>query len=300
MRKILKGSLLLLLISGCFIFLLEYRYKNYRTYYDIIFKDIEKNKDQYTDIYIGNSHSQALKTYTNKPNAVVLNIATPGQDVFKTYTILKKWLPQFKNVRTVYFGLDHETLGQNLSLSGLKIDDRQLYKYTDTLYDNSIENQLMAKSGFFRANRDISYLYKPQPSIEEVTYVPPTVNLNDADCKRRSLEHSQIRFKQFLIDENLKLLNKIIEVANANKVKLVVFNPPKSDCYNNNLYLTNSNLAKQKIDSLFTAGNINYININDSNYFSKADFLDYDHLNEVGRQKFIKLLNKKVFNIITE
>ncbi len=206
MIKLLKGIILFIVIAGAFVFLLEKKYESYITPYDIIFKDIKDSAKIYTDIYIGNSHTQALKKYTSDSSAVILNIATPGQDVFKTLAILKNWLPQLQNVKNIYWGLDYETMGQNLSLSGLAIDDRQLFKYTDTLYQDSYENLLMAKSSFFRANRDISFLYARQDYSGKILFIPPTNKSNMEDCRKRALEHSRIRFKKTVIKENTQLL----------------------------------------------------------------------------------------------
>ena len=151
MKKLLKALILFFIFTGIIIFLLEKKYSAYQNTYDVILKDLKINASLYTDIYIGNSHTMALDTFTDKEQARVINLATPGQDLFKTYSILKKWLPLMKNVEYIYMGLDYENIGQNLSFSGLDYEDRQLFKYTDTLYKYSLENVMMAKSNFFRA-----------------------------------------------------------------------------------------------------------------------------------------------------
>jgi hypothetical protein len=294
--KFIKCLALFFLLNGAVVFLFETLYKGHNNTYDIIFKDITKNKNAYTDIYIGNSHTQALQTYTNKMNAVVLNIATPGQDLFKTYTILKKWVPLLNNVNSIYVGLDYEMLGQNLSLSGLAYEDRQLYKYTDTLYENNMESILMAKSNFFRANRDIKFLFYGDDLSVNKNYIPPVIQLNDEDCRKRALEHSQIRFKKNLVSENMNFLLGIIDVAKTNNKKLIFFNPPKSPCFIENSVSENIKFAKFKIDSVFSKNNIDYYSFYNDFEFSKDNFLDYDHLNEQGRIKLVKKINLQAYN----
>lgn len=295
MGKFIKGLLLFVIFNGVIIYLLEKKYEHYQNTYDLILGDLDKTKDSYTDIYIGNSHTEALQVYTNKPGAHVVNIATPGQDLFKAYSILKKWVPLMKNVQTIYLGLDYETLGQNLSLSGLAYEDRQLYKYTDTLYVNGLENLLMAKSNFFRSNRDVQFLFSKQKLPVSANYVPPVVKLNNEDCRKRALEHSQIRFKKELLDENINLLLVIIEIAVKNKRNLVIFNPPKSECFMGSSFKNNVLLAKGKIDSVFTKNNIKYYDFYNDGEFTKDDFLDYDHLNGQGTIKLITKINSLVF-----
>jgi len=294
MTKFLKGLLLFIALNGLVMYLLEKKYQHYQNTYDLILGRLEKVKDSCTDIYIGNSHTQALQTYTNKAGAYVVNIATPGQDLFKAYSLLKKWIPLMKNVQNIYLGLDYETLGQNLSLSGLAYEDRQLYKYTDTLYVNSMENILMAKSNFFRSNRDIQFLFSKQKLPVTTNYVPPVVKLNAEDCRKRALEHSQIRFKKELLDENTGLLLGIIEIAAKNKKNLIVFTPPKSQCFKENSVAENIRMAKRKIDSLFTANKVSYYDFYNDTTFAEHDFLDYDHVNEQGRMKLINRINSIV------
>ncbi len=296
MTKLVKSFLIFFILNGAIIFFLERKYQNYQNTYDFIFKNVDKNKNLYTDVYIGNSHTEALKEYTNKENCNILNIATPGQDLFKTYTILKKWMPILKNVKYIYIGIDYEMLGQNLSLSGLAYEDRQLFKYTDTLYLNGIENLLMAKSSFFRSNRDIKFLFFKQDTNSLKNFTPPVFKLNDVDCKKRALEHSQIRFKKTLINENLDFLNRIIKDAEINNKKLIFFNPPKSACFVENALVENVTFAKNKLDSLFKKNNLVYYDYNNDTSFLDTDFLDYDHVNELGKIKLIKKINSQVFN----
>ena len=289
--KSFRNIFLFLLLSCGSIILLEKRYNKYINNYDLIFKDIEKHKNEYTDVYIGNSHTIALKNYSTINNAKVLNIATQGQDCFKTYTILKKWLPLLKNVERVYIGLDYEMIGQNLTLTGLPIDDRQLYKYTDTLYNYDLQSKLMAKSTFFRANRDLTFLYSSQKIDTIIKFIPPLSSLNDENCKKRALEHTQIRYKKNLITENLSYLQLTLLVAKNNNKKIIFFNPPKTTCFkqhSNNLHV---NFAKLKIDSFFKFNKIVYNDYYNNLSFMDSDFLDFDHLNKIGAAKLVASLN---------
>ncbi len=293
--KLLKGIILFTIIATLVIFLLEKKYANYQTTYDIILKKLIENKNECTDIYIGNSHTMALKKYSNIPEVKIINIGTAGQDIFKTYNILKKWIPLMPKLQHIYFGLDYETMGQNLSLSGLDYEDRQLYPYTDTLYKYSLENIVLAKSNFFRANRDVKFLYSKQILEDAESYIPPAIKLSAEDCKKRALEHSMIRFKKELINENAQLLSALLRLAKQYNKSFIIYNPPKTSCYKQNEAKENIALAKATIDSVFKANNTPYYNFYDSEEYTNDYFLDYDHLNEKGRIKFVQALNKLAY-----
>ena len=291
MRKLIQTIVLFCLLNGGVIYLLEFRYSGYKNPYDIIFKGVEENKDRYTDIYIGNSHTMALKTYTGDSNSIVVNIATPGQDLFKTYTILKKWIPLMKNLKKIYFGLDYETIGQNLSLSGLDFEDRQLYTYTDTMYKYSIDNIVMARSNFFRSNRDLKYLYKSQDLESLQNFIPPVTILSEENCKKRALEHTQIRFKKNLIEENSGYLTAIIKLAKSYNKKLIIFILPKSSCYKDHSLKENVLFSKNIVDAVLEKNSLSCLDFYTDPSFTQEYFLDYDHLNEKGRKKLIDKIN---------
>ena len=291
MRKLIQTIVLFCLLNGGVIYLLEFRYSGYKSPYDIIFKGVEENKDRYTDIYIGNSHTMALKTYTGDSNSIVVNIATPGQDLFKTYTILKKWIPLMKNLKKIYFGLDYETIGQNLSLSGLDFEDRQLYTYTDTMYKYSIDNIVMARSNFFRSNRDLKYLYKSQDLESLQNFIPPVTILSEENCKKRALEHTQIRFKKNLIEENSGYLTAIIKLAKSYNKKLIIFILPKSSCYKDHSLKENVLFSKNIVDAVLEKNSLSCLDFYTDPSFTQEYFLDYDHLNEKGRKKLIDKIN---------
>lgn len=293
--KFFKGLILFSIVAAAVIFLLEKKYAGYQTTYDVIFKKLIGTKDNCTAIYIGNSHTMALKKYSNIPNISIINIATTGQDIFKTYTILKKWMPLMPKLQYIYFGLDYETMGQNLSLSGLDYEDRQLYPYTDTLYKYSSQNVVLSKSHFFRANRDIKYLYSKQIIEDAENYIPPAIKISAEDCKKRALEHSKIRFKKELINENTWLLASLLSLAKEHNKTFIIYNPPKTACYKENEDQANITLAKSKIDSVFAANKMTYYNFYDSTEYTNDFFLDYDHLNQKGKEKFITALNQLVF-----
>lgn len=297
MTKFLKGFIIFIIFVGLAIFILEKKYSHYQNTYDVIFSNLDKTKTIYTDLYIGNSHTIALGNYSTKLGAIVINLATPGQDLFKTYGVLKKWIPQMHNLQCIYFGLDYENIGQNLSLSGLDYEDRQIYKYTDTLYKEGLENLVMAKSTFFRANRDVSYLFGGKDFSGIKNFIPPAINLNDENCKKRALEHSQIRFKKELIEENVNILNSIILLVQKNQKKLIVFNPPKSKCFEENEDAKNIGIAKNVLYGVLNTNKVKYFDYYKDTTFSNIHFLDYDHLNELGKKELIDKLNANAFSV---
>jgi hypothetical protein len=106
---------------------------------------MDERAPSFTHIYIGNSHTGGFHAYHPDSSAKICNLSMQGQDLFKEYAVLKKWLPKMVNVHDVLLGLDYEVLGQNQALNGEEYLDRQFYRYTDTMYRYSFSNVIMAR-----------------------------------------------------------------------------------------------------------------------------------------------------------
>lgn len=296
-KKLGLEIVLFVFFIGVIILFFEWKYKYYKTAADYIFEEIETKKDAITHIYYGNSHVGALGKYNQDQNAIVMNMSTHGTDLFKAYTILRKYMPLFPKLKYIYLGLDYEMLGQNQSLGGEEFLDRQFYKYTDTLYKYNFASKIMASSNFFRANRDLNYFFASEKeksiALEQKAnnFIPITNTslFNESQCKKRALEHSAIRFKQHLMVENLGYVQSIINLFKKSNIQLIIFNPPKRKCFKENVKKENSYLAKQKIDSLLISNKIKYYDFWNDSSFVDNDFLDNDHLNKNGG---VKMMNK--------
>ncbi len=287
---IISAGILLIII------LFEFKYKSYETSYDYIYNNLNKQKNQINVIYIGNSHTGVLKNVPIKSQDIVSNLSSQGQDLFKIYVIIKKYIPLLPQLKRIYIGLDYEMLVQNQTISGEEFIERQLYKYTDTLYHYDIANILMSQSNFFRANRDLTFLLKKNNKNESKekanTFIPiSSKKTNLKECQKRALEHSLIKFKKDLCSQNLSYIVELIKLCKINNVSLIFFNPPKRKCFCDNIIYDNSMSAKKQIDSIMLNNNMLYYDFVGDTSFIDADFRDYDHLNADGVKKMLTKLN---------
>ncbi len=98
-----------------------------------------------------------------------------------------------------------------------------------------------------------------------------------------------------LLSFQAKNVKKIIQIARRNKWKVILVTPPAYNSYVANLNkkqldLTISHL--EKLDQDFD--NVFYFNFLQTNSFTPTDFYDADHLNQIGANKFSRILNKKI------
>ncbi len=291
-----------LLFMGAILLLLEYKFSNYNTPVDYVFSDLknEKQRNKIDFVYIGSSHMGIIGEYHPNEDYTVRNYAFQGLDLFKQYTILKRWLPKMKNLKGVLLCLDYELIGHNQTISGEPHLDRQFYKYTDTLYAYNFTNKIMSSLNFFRSNRDLSYLFKNETKItvkkerdfSEFIPVESRNNLSEVNCMKRARELSQIKFRKSVVEENLQILIAIFDLCERYNIEIVFFNPPKRACYKNSINVENVSLAKDKIQQLLTEHNIIFYDFYDDKDFEDSDLVDYDHLNTKGAEKLINKILK--------
>ncbi len=318
--RFLKFTFSVLLICAVVIALLEYAYRNYSTQADRLFKPYYKKAATVETLYIGNSHIGVFNGLFPESVQQVGNMALGGQDIFRMWVALKTIVPQSPKLKTIYLGFDYDLLGYNQTKSGQEYIDREYYPYVDTLYNNTMTNRAMSMSNFFRANRDISYLFKRKKEEDKpINYIPvasapaaenkaPDTSIVSAKtettapvapphkthdpflCRKRAEEHTLLKYKQKNIAENMTCLANIIALCKKYNVKLILFDPPKTECYrsySNKEVVVN---AKHSIDSFALANNVPYLDFYSDSSFNDDMFVDFDHLNPVG----VKILSDKL------
>lgn len=291
---------------------LEYAYRDYQTQAYQLFNKYYRKATTIEKLYIGNSHVGVFTSLYPSETADVANMSLGGQDIYRMYTVIKTVAPKSPNLKRIYMGLDYDLLGYNQTKNGEEYLDRAYYPYTGEMYNDNITNRLMSKSGFFRANRDMAYLFSANKAPKELNFIPVTANasssaqspvvakdtapsvavvtaatvphkpMDERMCRKRAQEHTLLKYKEKYIAENMLYLKKIIETCKQHKIELVFFNPPKTECYMSGSYKANVDKAKQTIDSFMVANHATYLDFYGSPLFNDNMFVDFDHLNQAG------------------
>ncbi len=291
-------ELLLVIFSGIgLICLFELLYENYKSPVDYKIEKIEKNKNEITGIIIGNSHMEAIgnpKIFDN--DSYVINLSMGGQDLYHMLLYIEKCVPGIPKLKYVLLGLDYELIGYNFTAENQAWKDRLYYSFNKNIYDKSLPNVIMAHLNFFKANRDLAYLFSASENTEEdKKFIPPGINKKTENgCKKRALEHSLYKFKPDLIAENIGYLEKIAATCKNNNVKLILVNSPKTDCYTSHYRIGVINRAQMEYQKFCLKNQLIFIDLFNSEMFTDADFIDYDHLNDRGTKKLVEQIRNSV------
>lgn len=289
MKKLLLelGGLSAVLLI-CLLFL-ENRYKNYLTPVDFLFQriyDAEAQKPKC--LMLGNSHYMQL--YAGRKG--YLNLGIGGQDIYHQNLLLRKALEKLgDSVKTVIFGVDLEVMGFQLAKAGEAYIDRQYYIQTPDIYDQSPSSILMAKSKFFRSNRDFAYLFASSSQggnaqagkAKAAANALPLLAASPDLCRKRALEASLIKFDKKFVKENSETLAAMLALCKQRNIKAYVVVSPKRQCYYESVVAANVQLGLEAINKTVPAEIL--LNLNGSKAFGDSDFVDADHLSRQGLDK---------------
>jgi lysophospholipase L1-like esterase len=102
--------------------------------------------------------------------------------------------------------------------------------------------------------------------------------------------------KEKNIPENIKYLETLIEKLQSKNVRPVLVTTPVYHTYSDNIDKKNYDLMQKNVNDLVKKYNIKYFNYFTDNRFIDKDFITSDHLNEMGAEKFSKILDKDILH----
>ncbi len=289
---------ILLIIIGS----IEWKYRNYTSPVESVFLKYTYQKDVVNLLYIGNSHMGALRKKKIYDKDIVQNLSLGGQDLFHIKTILEKAISESKNLKRIVLGLDYEFIGYDYVVANQMWKDRLYYSYTKKLYSHSLGDLMMAHSGFYKSNRNLTLLFKniPQFDIKKVKekehefIIPKKTTISiEKQCKNRAKEHSFVKIDTGLSLKNAKYLKEIVSLCKNNEIELICITLPKQKMYENYFNKEVIKLAKKLFLPILEENSIKYINLWQSPLFNTEDFVDADHLNNKGVAKIINILKNK-------
>lgn len=155
----------------------------------------------------------------------------------------------------------------------------ELYKSTfKSLFAEEKQNNISVTSLGF----GLGYSFKEQQDLNQTG-------------KSSSKRHTKNSFKN--LNDNLYYLTEIIEYCKHNDIEVILFTGPTWHTYHNNLDSRQLNEMNKNITQLLKNNkNVQYISFLKDKRFQKEDFYNADHLNEIGSEKFSKILNEIIKN----
>ena len=276
-----------------------------------------KNRKQGADkIIVGSSHAMN-GVIEGIVGDSVINFSISSQDLYFDYLHIKKAIEEGKKqIQTCIINIGYYMIYQDLSRSRMLgsmipsvyyplFQDPHNYK-GDLSYDclegiRQIENRSLQISvyqdwarGYFmeqgsyyggnvtRENNNIL-------GVKKVKWSEMTIEEKENYARERASRHNKIRKYTDSFAENIKIISQMTELLAEHQVRCVFLICPFTRYYNKYIDAGFRTEIFEVLDGLKAP--VEFYDINEfGDDFTDADFLDSDHLNDVGAEKLSKML----------
>lgn len=256
-------------------------------------------------IILGNSHAM----YGIKPNLMdgkTYNLAFESQVPAYDYFLLNYFAQDYKKLKTVILPISFFTLFQRFEDMPSWWKSRYYHLYMDCdfhpysfFYNFEIGHypSALEKAGAFVEK----LIEKKDLRLVDDTGWSFMYSFSERDTSMISnMENVQTIIKRHVsedwtyVDEIVSSVNNIVKFCRARKIDLILITTPTWKSYYENLPPKQYERMHQLIDSICTKNNLPYLDYLKDDRFVYDDFYDCDHLNNIGAEKFTKILNHDI------
>jgi hypothetical protein len=300
MKKFLFHLLKIILPILFFFLVLEIAIRKIPNDYQLKKAYLDENATEINTLILGSSHTfyGINPEYFSKKT---FNAAYVSQSLDLDYEILKEYNSELTNLKTVVIPISYFSLFETLE------SDVEKWRIKNYVMYYGFENNYQFTANFETLNNDIKENVKKTIKyyILNTSFITTSnlgwgTNFNSKNKKQLKGEvtakkHTAKNFD--LYQENLNTLHKIITLCKKNNTKIIFITTPTHESYYQNLNKIQLEKTTNTISDLVNKNsNCDYLNLLNSEKFTRKDFYDADHLNEIGAKKLSLYLNKSIFN----
>jgi hypothetical protein len=257
---------------------------------------------KYSDINVlvlGNSHTYFGITQSTYSGIKCFNFANAAQTIYYDEKIIDKFLINFPHVRVVIIPVSYVTLEENA------LEDSQgswrcffyerYYGIPPQSNKHTYDSRKFSLFMLYGKNKVLDFIINQKDdSIQNLTdsgwyKMDGREKIsNKSGIARVKMHESNMHIKN--IDNNLRNLELIVSKLLARNTTPIIITTPVTRAYYNNINTNSWSRSKQNVTSLCHKYNIRYYHYFNDARFSNDDFVDPDHLNSYGADKFTKIL----------
>lgn len=260
-------------------------YEQENEYLERIDNTIEK---QSKIIFLGDSHVETIKLL-NLSNEVG-NLAYGADGIDEMYIKVLTMIKFNKNLETVFIATEPQIFNDVNSPNSTFLN-RYLLKIDDTLnvYNKSKLNLITEKLPLLNDSY-ISYVmnaiytsFKPNEIVNKVEWSERTM----ADRIKTASVTGKSDHKSLITNETLEVTyKKIVEICKLNNIKVIGIRFPVNENYINQCSMEDL----KKVDEFVKDLNLDFHLDYSTEYSNPKYFKDEDHLNQIGIEKFAKII----------
>ncbi len=229
------------------------------------------------------------------------NFAHDADSYNQMYYKLRFLFERGKSIKYLILGVDYFQFSH-------KVDKRN-YVYSDFLGDDYIRDfttgNLLFQKIKYKTKYFISNMHPKNLLLLELKFKnnKPFLCENGQYLYHVAHENGIIERDKNRLDFQIRYFQKIIDLCKSKNIKILIIMPPLRS-NELNLYTKSEieefDLFIREYTDNNNNNNILYLNYSTSRDFSSEDFADVTHLNESGANKFSKIVDKDLLNLIVE
>lgn len=279
---------------------LELLLRNIPNGYELKSDYLKTNKKSIKTLLVGSSHI----LYGINPKFLkekALNYGNVSQTIDVDYQIINQHINNLEALETIVIRLSYTTLFEQLvnGDESWRIKDYELYtdinlgqsfKYHFEILSVKLKNNLKRINDFYILNQNSELV-----TTEGWGTDTNRESSQNIDTVGKLIAEKHTTNDDAIYVENYRTLDAIVDLCNDNEVKVILVTMPAYKSYvqhlnQNQLELTTS--AGEFMENNYS--NCSYFNFLTDNRFTRSDFLDADHLNSQGAEKFSKLIDRLI------
>ncbi|MFB9054893.1 hypothetical protein ACFFVB_17550 [Formosa undariae] len=297
MKKFLNLFLLFclpVLVVGC---VMEFALRQIPNAYQVKSDYLETHRGRIKTLLLGSSHI----LYGVNPEYLTeeaLNYGHVSQTIDIDYDILHRYISDLEALETVVLRLSYTTLFEQLKEGDEKWRIKDYTLYTDISLDSKIKDHFEILSvklkynleriyKYYILNEAVEHVNKWGWASQEREQTPENIEAVSMRVAKKHTAPSDVFYS-----ENYKILENIIKECTEKGIKVVLVTMPAYKDYIQHLdalQLEKTINAGMRMDLEYS--NCTYLNYLNDNRFGRSDFLDADHLNTQGAEKFSKIID---------
>ncbi len=294
MYKFLKNSILFSIPICLLIVVCEFILRNIPNDYTLKKEFLDSNSPEIKVLNLGSSHTY----YGINPDFISLeayNAAHISQSLSFDAAIFENYIYDFKNLKYLIIPIDYFSMYSTLEegLEQWRVKNYCIYydicmlpsfRYKIEIINGKLEyNFMRLKEYIFDDKTDISCTNRGFGNNYNYSNSLELIEAGKSAAKRHTYSLSNIS----IFNKNVAILNKLLALAKQKSLVVIFITCPAYESYTKNLnkvQLQNTINAIEQI--VFKNSNTHYYNFLEDKNFTKADFYDADHLNNLGAKKF--------------
>jgi hypothetical protein len=237
----------------------------------------------------------------------VFNLGTPSQSLFYDTRLVLKYMDRIPALKYViinvsYFSFDYQVVDGTEKWRDFYYSQFWKIKYPEV---NSFDIRNYSKIALY--GPDSSFLYWihgfkvnlakqwSKNGFLRMDTLGNSLNISDALGYRRVQAHNYSNAERNF-QQNSRNLDLLIKTLKRKNIIPVIVTPPVFLTYSKFINKKKWSKIQVEIKDICSMYNINYYDYSTDSRFVKHDFLDNDHLNFIGAEKFSRILDTEILH----